>query len=83
MILSDGGVKFALYLERDNGKVFTPSDQQVDRLLDIEGAEEVSSQAFQPYKVVFHLESIDDLTDQRVAKAKLDIWKAIRRRVTR
>lgn len=70
--LSDGGCRFCLFLND-----FTPSDEQIDALFEIDGVEEVGSEGYRDYQVVFYLESISELTAERVEKAKGEIIAAL------
>jgi len=66
--LADGGVRFAIFIE-----CMWPTDEQIESLWELDGVEQVSSSHAQNYKVLFCLDSVAELTDERYQKAKDDI----------
>ncbi len=69
----DGGCRFCLFL-----KNIDLSDEQINKIMEISGVEECGSRYFQDYSVVFYLESIQELTPQRIAQAKAEIRQVLR-----
>lgn len=68
----EGGVKFALFMED-----CIPDDAMVERLLALPYAETVSSEAAQPYKVIFHVEHLSDLDRTIIRDAKRQVREII------
>jgi len=79
MRLIDGGVKVCFFIETNKGTPFTPTDKQVDALLDIEYLEEVSSSHAQTYKVIFYI-AIEDFTPEWLEQTKTKVLDTIKRK---
>ena len=76
MKLIDGGVKVCFFIETNNGRPFTPTDKQIDAMLDIKDLQEVSSSHAQTYKVIFYI-GLDDFTPEWLQNAKDEVLNTI------
>jgi hypothetical protein len=67
--ITNGNLKFALFVDRTDDKVFVADDEQTDALFAIPGASEVGCFGLQPTAVIFEVENISDFTLKEKAEA--------------
>src|SRR5262245_18261822 len=63
--ITEGGLKFALFIDKSNGAPVRPESEYLDALLAIPGAEEAGSTHCQTCKVVFGV-AIEEFTPELV-----------------
>ena len=74
---ADGGIRFCIYINCPNGDVWVPREEQDERAwAQVEGLDELSSEACQDYKAVIHLDSMEEFTPQRVERARRELEEA-------
>lgn len=80
MKVLDGGLRFYLFMETNDGRPFMPNEKQMEALFAIPDVEEVSSDQALTYKVVFKLDSMNEFTPERLQQSKEAVLAAISRR---